>query len=260
MKKLSILFVSALALGLSFGSCSSDDSSGGGEVSETALLGKWNYSKIAYANGSTSLPEEDYANPCGTKKNYVIFKADEVATQGSYGSDCGAEDEYNTTWGVFDKNELDLGEKTYKILSVNATTLKIKEIQTIEGHVISITITLIKSGTEDIIGGGTGDSIEGKWLFSEIVTSTGSFNGPYQDCASAKDYMELKAGGVGIDGDYDSSCVFTKTTRSWSKVGTKLMFGDQEFTIVSLSSTTLKIQLTDIYNSKPVTTTFTLTK
>jgi hypothetical protein len=89
MKKVIILFVSALALGMTFASCSNDDDSPA--PTPASVEGKWIYNKMSYTSlGGVTDPEEDYVgNEFGCIKDYIELKAGGVYGDGDYtGSDC----------------------------------------------------------------------------------------------------------------------------------------------------------------------------
>ncbi len=140
MKKLSILFVSVLALGLSFTSCSKDDDN---NSTSTSVEGKWNYSKISVDFPGVPAVDQDYPsqNPtCG--KDFVEFKANGVANFGYYSSDCKVVTD-PSTWKQ-DGNKLTVDGDTSEIISNTGSVLKLKSTETEGGVTVSSVITLVK--------------------------------------------------------------------------------------------------------------------
>ena len=69
MKKINVLFVSVLALGMTLASCSTDDSP---SSTSGSVEGKWIYNKTAYTYLGVVNPEENYAgNELGCFKDYI---------------------------------------------------------------------------------------------------------------------------------------------------------------------------------------------
>lgn len=97
MKKLSILFLSVLALGMAVVSCSSDD-----DKAEASIEGKWNVSKMSIS--SPGIPTQEIDNPenaPGCNKNYVEIKTGGVVVDGFYeGTACTL----STDTGTWSKN------------------------------------------------------------------------------------------------------------------------------------------------------------
>jgi hypothetical protein len=141
MKKLSILFVAVLALGISFVSCSKDDDN----EAPGAIEGKWNYSKIQTTAAGINSPEIDYPNTPGCSKDFIELKTGGVANEGTYES---AKCELNldvTTWKK-DGNKLTIvGDEVYEIVSVTNTTLKLKYSYTESGQTFAFTIILVRA-------------------------------------------------------------------------------------------------------------------
>ncbi len=141
MKKLSILFVSVLALGLSFTSCSKDDDN---NSTSASVEGKWSFSKESVEFPGQPAIENDYdsENPtCG--KDFVEFKANGVANFGYYSSDCKVVNE-PTTWKQ-DGNKLTIDDETAEIVSNSGSVLKIKSTYTEDNKTITIVTTLVKA-------------------------------------------------------------------------------------------------------------------
>lgn len=128
MKKITILFVSVLSLGLALTSCSKDDdSSSDGGSTTAAIEGKWAFSKEgAIVSGNEVLV--DYAHECSTKKDYVELVAGGTVNDVYYPSDCVA-DVTTGTWTKSGNNvTITAGgfTQTAEIVILNATTLKVK--------------------------------------------------------------------------------------------------------------------------------------
>lgn len=94
MKKITILFVSVLSLGLALTSCSKDDDSSSG--GSAALEGSWEYTKTGVkAGGEEAL--FDYTNDCSTKKDYLKINTGGTMNDYWYDIDC-VEEIDNGTW------------------------------------------------------------------------------------------------------------------------------------------------------------------
>lgn len=118
----------------------------------------------------------------------------------------------------------------------------------------------------------TNASIEGKWNFNkQSFSPTGytlpeiDFSGNVASCN--KDYIDILAGGVVNYIDYNgSTCTYTSTPGTWSKVGDKLnivvssagLVGS--FTITSLTATELKIKTETVSPQIPGMLTFSFIK
>ena len=137
MSKLSVLFVAALALGMSFASCNKDD-----DNASAAIEGKWYFSKFAYTIGTTAIPETDYPNACSSKKDFIELKTGAVSIEGFYNSGCVL-DQSTSTWSK-SGNTLVLDGESFEILSLTDTTIKVKQSYTEEGETVSEVTTLTK--------------------------------------------------------------------------------------------------------------------
>ncbi len=144
MKK-SILFASALVLGLTFTSCSTDED---GEVG--SVEGKWNFSTYTVTTSGITSPVQDYdGNEPGCAKDYVELLASGVAKDGDYsGGDC----ELDITTGAWvqDGSTLTItvpGDDVLelKVVSVSSTVLKVKETYTDGGTTYTVNTTLVKA-------------------------------------------------------------------------------------------------------------------
>ncbi|ESU22593.1 hypothetical protein FEDK69T_18460 [Flavobacterium enshiense DK69] len=129
MKKINILFVSALTLGLSFASCNNDDN-GGSSSSTPSLEGKWIIAKQGMVmDGQESLT--NHQNECSTKKDFMELKSGGIIKDVYYPEDCTAD----ITNGSWSKNGNNVtisfeGEDpfTAQIVTLNETNLKVKFI------------------------------------------------------------------------------------------------------------------------------------
>ncbi|MBE0392947.1 hypothetical protein HNQ02_000149 [Flavobacterium sp. 7E] len=136
MKKLSILFLSVISLGLSVSSCSNDDNDSG------SIEGKWELYKVGGTIAGQEILVEIPSNvtPCG--KDYLEFVKGGVLNDFSFGdsdSDCTKP----TETGVWTKtdNKLNITYASefgadYDILELTNSTLKIKEINEDEQYQI----------------------------------------------------------------------------------------------------------------------------
>lgn len=128
MKKVAILFISVLSLGLSLTSCNKDDGSTDSNTTSASLEGKWSYSKIDY---SPVGGVEDYPfNNEGCSKNFLELKANGITSEGEYFGDECTLDLYAGTW-TKDGNTITVTSEewsnVYTLVSVSATELRLKE-------------------------------------------------------------------------------------------------------------------------------------
>jgi hypothetical protein len=137
MKKLSVLFLSVLALGMSVVSCSSDD-----DKAEASIEGKWNLSKMSYTVKEVTSPEMDNLdNTPGCTKNYLEIKTGGIAVSGAYeGSDCTLSKETGT-WSR-DGNKIttkfDGDTVVYELISVTDSGLTLRYTFTESGQSFTI--------------------------------------------------------------------------------------------------------------------------
>ncbi|ESU28662.1 hypothetical protein FLJC2902T_12530 [Flavobacterium limnosediminis JC2902] len=128
MKKITLLFVSALALGMVFTSCNKDDDSS--SSSSASIEGKWKYSKEgAIVSGQEVLT--DYLNEapqCGN--DYIEILAGGTAKDVYYYNDGGCLSDVGTgTWsksGNIMTVTFDGVAENAEILTLDSTTLKVK--------------------------------------------------------------------------------------------------------------------------------------
>ncbi len=129
MKKITVLFASALVLGLSLASCNKDEDSSSSS-SSVGIEGKWKYSKEGtIVSGNEVLT--DYVNEapaCGN--DYIEVLAGGVFKDAYYYNDGACQLDVSTgTWSKTDNNMtviLDGEPVTAQILTLNSTTLKVK--------------------------------------------------------------------------------------------------------------------------------------
>ena len=112
-------------------------------------------------------------------------------------------------------------------------------------------------------------SVEGKWNFSKVSeTENGVVTQPEEDyvheAGCLKDYIELKPGGVYNEAYYSSGCVVDLTTGTWSKSGNIITITQGSDIIsaevVSVSSSMLKVKISDTDAGITTVTTVTFTK
>lgn len=140
MKKINVLFVSALALGITFASCSSDDSP---TPTSASVEGKWIYNKTAYTYLGVVNPEENYAgNELGCVKDYIEFKAGGVYADGDYtGTDClliRNDGTWSKSGNIITVASSGLAAQ-YELVSVTSSELKMKRTDTQWG-IVSVTV------------------------------------------------------------------------------------------------------------------------
>lgn len=141
MKKLSILFVSILTLGLSLSSCSNNDDN------SASIEGKW---ETTYEG--TIVDGKEVLEPAETNGNcaqdYIEFLTNGTFNDIIFHSDCQSTND-NGTWSKKD-NKLTIKyngnseSNVVEILILNSTTLKIKNIITEAGQPDEIHITVAK--------------------------------------------------------------------------------------------------------------------
>jgi len=137
MKKISILFVSALTLGMIFTSCTKDDS---GPVDMKFIEGKWNFNKSTATSKGFTIPySTDYfKNEDGCNKDYVEFIAGGTAKYGNYTTACAFE-EKTGTWSQ-SGNTITISvtgssfNGTFNVASLSATELLLKIDGTYAGN------------------------------------------------------------------------------------------------------------------------------
>lgn len=144
MKKFSILLVSALALGLTFTSCTNDDDNTMGSVE-----GKWNFNKVSYTTSGITTPEQDFDdNEPGCNKDYIELLTGGVAKAGDY---YDASCSLDVSTGVWTRSGntitiVDSGDvETLEIVSVSATALKLKSTYTEGTTSVTVNVSFTKA-------------------------------------------------------------------------------------------------------------------
>lgn len=128
MKKVSILFVSALVLGMTFTSCSKDDDNS----TPASLEGKWNFSKMGAMAGTQEVLVDYQGNEAGCSKDYINLAADGAITDVDYDSTDSPCEAFTST-GTFTKTAttitvtIDGSSETVQILSLTSSELKVKD-------------------------------------------------------------------------------------------------------------------------------------
>lgn len=129
MKKILLLFVSTLVLGLT--SCSKDDDS---SSDSSNIEGRWEYfQEGTIVGGTETLVSWDHE--CTTKKDYVELLSGGVMKDMVYWDDC-IDDVVTGTWSKVGKNltlTLDGETETAKIEKLNSSTLKVSIDYTEDG-------------------------------------------------------------------------------------------------------------------------------
>lgn len=126
MKKVSILFVSVLTMGLSLTSCDKDDDNG-----PATLEGKWNYSKEGGMSGTQEVLVNYMGNESGCSNDYINLTAAGVFTDVDFDSETTACEEFSTP-GTYVRTGNNVTvtvqgfEETVEILSLTSSELKIK--------------------------------------------------------------------------------------------------------------------------------------
>jgi hypothetical protein len=113
-------------------------------------------------------------------------------------------------------------------------------------------------------------SIEGKWNFSKFSTTVNGVTSPEMDyegneTGCPKDFIEIKTGGVFVDGDYSgSSCTLDSFTGTWAKSGNTLTITaeSETFTVelISVTSSSMKIKSSETFNGETVIVNMTFTR
>ena len=136
MKKLALLFVAVLAVGVT--SCSKDD-----DAEQASLVGTWEYSK----DGTIIQGQEilnNYNHAAGCAKDYSVITATTIIDHDFYGSDC-TEGSYTTAY-TRNGNTISITEDgvvyAATILQLDNTTLKIKGPEYTEDEVTYSDVTV----------------------------------------------------------------------------------------------------------------------
>ena len=136
MKKLALLFVAVLAVGVT--SCSKDDDAAG-----ASLEGKWEYAKEGgIIQGQEVLTA--YQHAAGCTKDFALITATTIVDTDYYGADC-LEETYTAAY-TRNGNTITITEGgeifTGTILQLDNTTLKIKGQEMTEGGITYSDVTV----------------------------------------------------------------------------------------------------------------------
>jgi hypothetical protein len=149
MKKLTLMLASALVLGLS--SCSKDDDAGF-SLNTTELQGKWNFNtERGLINGTEVSPASNYfGNATGCSRDYIQFNADMSAVEGDYensGSTCELflDNATYTTSGNTIAIVSNGTTTSYNVISQNATSMTVQEVEAFEGASFVTEYTFLKA-------------------------------------------------------------------------------------------------------------------
>ena len=144
MKKITILFLSVLTLGLSVASCSSDDDNDGGSAS---IEGKWELSQVGASVGGQE-NFEDVKNGSCSNDTYE-FKNDGKFIYTEYYSNEGKcePETYNGTW-TKNGNTLKIkftgeDEESYET-EISGNKVKLKQTQTVGGQTLTYIEVYVK--------------------------------------------------------------------------------------------------------------------
>ncbi|MGX7666091.1 lipocalin family protein [Flavobacterium pedocola] len=130
MRKIALLFVSALTLGLSFTSCNKDDDS---SDSSGTITGRWYYSKEGTSVDGTEVMVDYSGNESGCSKDYMTFNSGGTVVVTDYDS-FDAPCEVFTSNGTWSKEgnyvtvNFEGEAKTYEILILNSSMLKVRSV------------------------------------------------------------------------------------------------------------------------------------
>jgi len=139
MKKVSILFVSALALGMVFTSCNKDEDSS--STPAASLEGKWNFSKDGGIVGGQEVLVDYDGNEAGCTKDYIMINTNGTITSVDYDSfDAPCELFTDSMTWTRSGNIITVTDGvdvyTQEILSLTSTELKVKDA---EGYITLFT-------------------------------------------------------------------------------------------------------------------------
>src|SRR6478736_3249315 len=132
MKRLNVLLLSAVALGMTVVSCTKDDKKDSGSVAELKVpTGTWVMTKVFATSPTKVYPEANYVDEsCTDVKAYYNFKADGTLKDGYVGtqSDPCAFNEYDGSWTqtgnvVNIVEPVDNYTVSYTLVSVSANTM-----------------------------------------------------------------------------------------------------------------------------------------
>lgn len=144
MKKIGILVASALVMGMSFTSCSSDDDS-----NNNSIVAKWNFTTVKYTVNGTVVyngPYEDNEEACAPD-NIEIFENGTALETDYFNSNCDF-DTYSSTY-TRNGNTLTVTDDgdviTTEIIEVTASKLVLRSSDTFEGQTEISEITFTKA-------------------------------------------------------------------------------------------------------------------
>ncbi len=145
MKKTSILFISALVLGITFASCSKDNL----PTVSASIEGKWNFNKTSFTQSGITTPEVDYSgNQAGCSKDYIDIIAGGVVNSGNYVSGCTLVPDTGTWTQTGNNVTVSVPSismtGTFEVVSLTTTELKLKITTTQNG----VTFTINQSFTK----------------------------------------------------------------------------------------------------------------
>ena len=121
MKKITLLFISIITIGLTYVSCNKDD-----DEKTAAIEGKWIFSK----EGETESTLADYEHTVGCDKDYIVISSDGKITSYSYGKEGSSciQEVYTGNW-VRNGNKVTITydeDEIYEIEIANLTNSELK--------------------------------------------------------------------------------------------------------------------------------------
>jgi hypothetical protein len=145
MKKFGILVASALVMGMSFTSCSSDDDSN----NIGSVVGKWEFNTYKYYLNGQFVSEEAYDDhEPNCAKDYLEIRENGTAKSVDYfGSDCtefSDESTYTRNGNTITINDGDSTE-TVQVLTANSSTLVLRYTDTYEGVTAATDVSFTKA-------------------------------------------------------------------------------------------------------------------
>ena len=137
MKKLALLFVAVLAVGVT--SCSKDD-----DAAQASLVGTWEYSKEGAIIQGQEVLTNYGSHAAGCTKDYTAITAISIVDHNFDGSDC-VEEIYTESY-TRNGNTISITEngvvRLLTILQLDNTTLKVKGPEYTEGSVTYSDVTV----------------------------------------------------------------------------------------------------------------------
>lgn len=145
MKKFGILVASALVMGLSFTSCSSDDDSN----SIGSVIGKWNFGTLKYSLNGQFVSEEAYDDDePGCEKDYLEIFSNGTAVNGDYfGSDCELYSDETTYTRNGNTLTINTGEteETAQIIQANSNRMVLRYTEVYEGSTATMDVSFTRA-------------------------------------------------------------------------------------------------------------------